>query len=236
MKSLRRRLRKLGVGLAIGLVLFGVALVYPLSSPPTESGLRSVLIGLMQVLGVITGFMLIAYVFWANGTRAHLDRYGRAVLPNLLDAMTSIGATKVRFSSAIVLAGATVEADISQPFKLPALPFTFPERQGDDWRNLASAYLELGAKVFRRAYSYTLASLILFGLVLMLLVFGIGMAEGIAGMSAWLSSAFLVAFASYFIWLVMFFRLLLRPGAGVVTSVQKIEADGTVTWFMPEFL
>ncbi len=230
------RLRKLGVGLATGLVLVGVALVYPLSSPPSASGLRSSLVGLSQALGVITGFMLVAYVFWANGTRTYFDRYGEAILPKLRDTMASMDATKVRFSSAILLAGATIEADTSQPFKLHDLPIVFPERPGDDWRNLATAYSDLQSKVFRRAYSYTLATLILFGLVLTLLILGISIAEEIVTRSAWLSSAFLVAFTAYFIWLVMYFRLLLRPGAGVVVSVEKVEADGTVTWFMPEFL
>jgi protein-S-isoprenylcysteine O-methyltransferase Ste14 len=236
MKLMRGGLRKFLVSLAIVLVLGAVALVYPLSSPPTESGLRSLLISLTQVLGVITGFMLVAYVFWANGTRAYFDGYGQAILPRLRDAMASMGATKVRFSSAILLAGATIEVDISQPFKLRGLPLIFPERPGDDWRNLASAYSDLESEVFRRAYSYTLATLIFFGLVLTSLAFGIGMAEEIARRSVWLSSVFLVTFAGYFIWLVIFFRLLLRPGAGVVVSVEKREADGTVTWFMPEFL
>lgn len=236
MKPRNRYLRKLLLGIPIALVLGGVTFIYPLPSPPTEPGLRSLLISLTQLLGVITGFMLVAYVFWANGTRSHFDRYGQMILPRLRNAMASMGATKARFSSAILLAGATIEVDTSQPYKPPGLPLILPERPGDDWRHLATAYSDLESKVFRRAYSYTLATLIAFGFVLASLAFGLGMAEEIARQSPWLIRVFLVAFAAYFIWLVLFFRLLLRPGAGVVVSVEKLEADGTVTWFMPEFL
>ena len=223
------------------LILFSILLVVPLVGvsvlPALDVGsLRSVLSSLVQVVGVLLGATVVTYVFWSNGTRAQFEDYTRRVLGKVGEVATSMGdPTRIRYRSAIVLAGAGVERDLSEPYQPKGLTLLLPERPGDKWRNFYEGYQDLEAKVFRKAYRYVLATLVTLVLLLTLLALGIGAAEKIVLEAPWLGKLAFVGFGFCLAWFVVLMTLLLRPGAGIIISVEKREADGTITWFMPEF-
>src|SRR2546422_6308158 len=216
------------------LTLLSVLLVVPLVGvgllPALDAGpLRSVLSSLVQVLGVLLGATVVTYVFWTNGTRAQFEDYTRRVLGRVGEVATSMGdPTRIRYRSAIVLAGAGVERDLSEPYQPKGLTLLLPDRPGDKWRSFYEGYQDLEAKVFRKAYLYVLATLIALVLLLTLLALGIGAAERIALEAPWLSKLALIAFGSCLAWFAVLMTLLLRPGAGIIISVEKREADGTI--------
>src|SRR2546427_8323821 len=120
----------------LGIPSTGAYLLPALDGP----SLKSVLSSFVQVLGVLLAATVVTYVFWANGTRSHFESY-KQVLEKVGEVATQMGdRTLVRYKSALGLAGASVERDLSKPYRPSGIPVLLPERAGDKWRTFYDGF------------------------------------------------------------------------------------------------
>ena len=222
----------------LALVLLGVPFIgiwfFPVLDAPS---LRSVLSSLIQVLGVLLAATVVTYIFWANATRDHFAHYGTTVLEKVGEVATELGdQTRVRYTSAIGLVGARVERNLSDSYKPAGMSLWLPQRPGDKWRNFVAGFQELEMTVFRNAFRFVLTTLVVLVFLLTGFVFALGAIDRIVAEASWLEKLAVGAFSAYLSWFVVLMTVLLRPGAGIVLSVEKPNADGRFAWFIPEFL
>lgn len=218
--------------LAIGL---GLATFSPILTPMNPTAIRSVLSGMLQVLGILTGFVIVTYVFWTNGTTSSFENEAKT-LPSMCDAMKQVGATLITFRCVRGFVGVEATRDISKPFKPSWLLQAPTPRPGDELRVIADGYNEVMHTVLRRAYNLVLTTVLSYSALMTSYVIALGESDSIAGGPSWPVSAAVFAFVVALAWVAMLLRLLLRPGSGVAIHSTKQNPDGTYTFLAPEML
>jgi len=235
MSTASKHVFEIGTIAVLAVAGLGLLVASPISSPMNPTALRSVFAGMLQVIGILTGFVIVTYVFWTNGTVASFEEQAKS-LPAMCEAMRQAGASRITLKCVRGLIGVELVRDISEPFKPYWLSRAPVPRPGDELKVVVDGFNEVLHTVLRRAYLIVLATVLTYSTLLTSYVFALGQSDSIAVGPNWLVNLAVFAFIGALTWVGLLLRLLLRPGSGVAIASTKENPDGTYTFIAPEGL